>query len=856
MTGPKITVSPKTDTTYTATCTVGSCVSGESDALAITVECGDLPNAPVLVASQSTVLKGGSVTLRAKGCFGGTVTWNTGATGDSLQLTLGTTTTFTATCTVEGCVSEVSEPRTVTVSDCLPVNAPIVVARTNATLCLGESTVLTATGCAGTVTWSLGGTGDTLRVTPTVTTTYTATCTVGTCVSPISNETTVVVVVPAVPVVSASQDTVKTGETVTLKAEGCNGTVIWSNGAIGGSLVVKITRDTTFTARCSVGRCTGEAAKPVTVRIQKCENAPAAPRVTVDKTTVCPGGVVTLKAEGCAGTVTWNNIHTSPTFSVGPFETTTYTATCTVGECTSPASEGVTVVVETPAAPVRSEAPLANACPTSTVSLTAAVQKPASGTVEFYTGVTIGSPKVENPDAVGAGTYYAFVKTETGCFGEPLALVTTVTPCDTTKKVVSLGIAKQVVGKPVELGPNQFALTYEFRLSNMGTEAFTKLRLRDDLKTAYGAKKAVVDSFSVTAEEGLAVNPAFTGEGDHTDLLLESSTLPVGTTRWVRLRLRVNLTNSIDSVFHNTAVGKAWTEAGDSAEDASTLGFDADPDNDTNPTNNSVPTNVTLRLQSAPLQAAIGLAMHADTIRQPDGTYRVIYTLTLKNYGDQPATRVQVTDSLDRVFTGGVSFTVVDKPSGLPDGSTLTTNPNFDGKTDVNLLVADRSSLAARQTETFRFTVLVVPDGRTEPFLNTALATARYGDFDEVLDYSTNGFNPAPDGVPALAFEPTPVTLPTTDNGQVFIPEGFSPNGDGVNDVFRIRNTAGATVNLQIFNRWGQLVFSSEEYKNDWDGTSNRGAAFNNRGLPDGTYYYVVSLSDGRRFARYLTLMR
>ncbi len=96
------------------------------------------------------------------------------------------------------------------------------------------------------------------------------------------------------------------------------------------------------------------------------------------------------------------------------------------------------------------------------------------------------------------------------------------------------------------------------------------------------------------------------------------------------------------------------------------------------------------------------------------------------------------------------------------------------------------------------------------------------------------------------------------DAGSIFIPEGFSPNGDGLNDRFVIQGVAPtATVDLEIFNRWGHRVYANTNYKNEWDGQANQGTlATSNQGLPDGTYFYVVRISDGREYVRFLTLAR
>jgi gliding motility-associated-like protein/uncharacterized repeat protein (TIGR01451 family) len=75
----------------------------------------------------------------------------------------------------------------------------------------------------------------------------------------------------------------------------------------------------------------------------------------------------------------------------------------------------------------------------------------------------------------------------------------------------------------------------------------------------------------------------------------------------------------------------------------------------------------------------------------------------------------------------------------------------------------------------------------------------------------------------------------------------FSPNRDGVNETFVIDCIERFPNNrLEVYNRWGNLVFSANSYKNKWTGTSN-GKAVVNQGdeLPVGTYYYILNLRDG-----------
>lgn len=56
-------------------------------------------------------------------------------------------------------------------------------------------------------------------------------------------------------------------------------------------------------------------------------------------------------------------------------------------------------------------------------------------------------------------------------------------------------------------------------------------------------------------------------------------------------------------------------------------------------------------------------------------------------------------------------------------------------------------------------------------------------------------------------------------NPTMYIPSAFTPNGDGVNDFFGVKAEGIKTFNLQIFNRWGEVVFESENINNLWDGS-------------------------------------
>ncbi|MDA3880873.1 MAG: Ig-like domain-containing protein [Prolixibacteraceae bacterium] len=82
------------------------------------------------------------------------------------------------------------------------------------------------------------------------------------------------------------------------------------------------------------------------------------------------------------------------------------------------------------------------------------------------------------------------------------------------------------------------------------------------------------------------------------------------------------------------------------------------------------------------------------------------------------------------------------------------------------------------------------------------------------------------------------------------ISEGFSPNGDGINDFMLIGNIELYPENsLIVFNRWGNIVYQAEPYTNDepWDGVANKGVRIGSGPLPTGVYLYILNLGDDER---------
>jgi hypothetical protein len=111
--------------------------------------------------------------------------------------------------------------------------------------------------------------------------------------------------------------------------------------------------------------------------------------------------------------------------------------------------------------------------------------------------------------------------------------------------------------------------------------------------------------------------------------------------------------------------------------------------------------------------------------------------------------------------------------------------------------------------------------------------------------------------------------LTPCDDFDVFIPNGFSPNDDIINDNFTVSLicTDGDTfapefvekypnAKVEIFNRWGNMVYEKENFGNVdrwgavlawWDGSSTNGWTVGGDKLPAGTYFYILYFNDGTK---------
>ena len=245
--------------------------------------------------------------------------------------------------------------------------------------------------------------------------------------------------------------------------------------------------------------------------------------------------------------------------------------------------------------------------------------------------------------------------------------------------------------------------------------------------------------------------------------------------------------------------------------------------------------------------------------------------MTAKNYGTGNLTKVRLCSNLgNTIGKQSESWKLIGTPVVIKGNAKIS--KTFNGTTDSTITRSDSTFLAVGDSIVVMYLVNIRRPVNSTIFTQAiAKAVSALDSTKSTFDISTNGLNPDVngDGNPDEAAQ-TPIYckgVPIVGvDSTLFIPKGFSPNGDGINDGFVIGGIKlGEKVELMVFNRWGSVVYANQDYKNDWKGETNTGVRVlgNGQGLPDGTYYYMVTRFkatgekvDAAPFVRYFTILR
>lgn len=208
--------------------------------------------------------------------------------------------------------------------------------------------------------------------------------------------------------------------------------------------------------------------------------------------------------------------------------------------------------------------------------------------------------------------------------------------------------------------------------------------------------------------------------------------------------------------------------------------------------------------------------------------------------------------------TGGLAYNWIQLPGNTTIANTTTTTINPAVGTSTYVLVATNGSCIDRDTIRVNSNALPIVDAGSFVNMPTYSTTtiggsptsSSAGTYTWTPNFGTldnyNSPNPTASNTVTMIY-----TVTVTDvNGclgsdtvtvfiypEVKIPSGFSPNADGKNDVWQIDNIFQFPDNVvEVYNRWGELLFMSKGYAVPFDGK------YNGKNLPVGTYYYIIDL--------------
>lgn len=815
--------SPTSTTTYTVTKSQGACVSSS----VITVNVISTPTAAI-TPSFSTICSGQSVGLTAASSTNGPYIWtaNSGANppgAANVTVTPSATTTYTVlsgtgTCTATA-IATVSISATPSIS----------ITPSNPTVCPGSSVGLSSSGNAPFVWTASSGTNPpsaaNVTVTPSSTTSYTVLSGSGTCTA--SAVTTVSVTPPLSITITPSISTICVGQSVGLSTTGA-GPFTWSatsgtNPASAANVTVTPSSSTTYTVLSGTGTCTASSVATVSISTTPTIS------ITPSNTTICPGSSVVLNSSGSAPFVWTASSGTNPPSSasvtVTPSSTTTYTVLSGSGTCTATTSSTITV---TPPASITITPSLSTICVGQTVTLTAS----------------------------GAGP---FVWTASNGTNPPAAGTVTVSPTSTTSYTV---------------------------LSGTGTCTST-----------------AIASISISTTPSISITPSSTVicNGQSTTLSVVGSSGPFlwnassGTNPSPAVTVTVSpLTLTTYSVLSGTGTCTASAVATVSVVPVINIALTASSSTVclTNTTTISAVAATGLTYTWQPVSAIQGATNTSSIIALPSTTATVIYTVTISNSICAATNTIQLlvrtppignfkTLNNDTICTGGCvtfsSTTTGSSPishkwyyqSGIGTSSVGATPeacyPSA-GNFSVTLIVSNNcgidTSVKANYITVFDFPVLIVKGDTTIKIGDQAEVYASGG-----LSYS---WSPNVNGSIICSTCASTIVQPTLTTqyivvasnskycrvqdtvtvivdvncGDFFIPNVFSPNGDGLNDVINVHGRCISTFNLQIYSRWGEKVFETSTQSDSWDGT------FRGQKLDTGVFVYKadgVSI-DGQSF--------
>ncbi len=793
------------------TCTLTTCEGGSSTA---TYTVFNAVTTPTVLASVSvnTVCAGSGTTLHASGAI--SYTWlPSGSNGNQHTVTPSSNTTYTVVGSdASGCLDFD------TVSVYL-IQIPTVSAQiTPTSLCSGGSATLSAGGSATSYSWLPGSlSGSNLVVNPGSTTIYTVVGALGSCTA----AATTTIINPSSPslVVSGTSLTCNTPSLTFIVLKGSiHDTISWSGPGIvspNSSTLLNVSTPGFYKliVNDTVANCLSVDSINVVNAMQS-----VLLNVVPSATHVCFPGTDTVKMLiNTPASCVWAppvflNTSNGPLVLATPSITTTYTITGVLGVCNGTTAITLSVDPKPVLSTTLSSIPV---CEGNTVQAIVS----GAGTYTWLPGNLVDDTVYVKPNAT---TVYTVIGRSGECYSS-----------DTVRIKITPAPYFNTSLWPVLICPGQSSTL-------MATGALDYTWAPGGMVNVYSVavSPTITTVYTVTANSGGPCNSTS---------LITVSVYNAPVINAVASETSICLG---DSLLLSASGALSYTWAPGNLTGSSVVVYPGDNTVYTAMTANSVcitRASVSVNVNDCG-PPAFGVSNAAGTpVRDGNDQYRIDFTVTAVNESNQPLYTVRLDNDLKKTFTAPASYTVISPPVLISKGSGLKVNPYYDGITVTELLTPSASFLPQGRGDTLVFAVRVDPRGLYGLLRNQTIGNAYYYNGRLVSDTSNNGFkwDPDLDGNPANNSLVTYINLEPID---LFIPEGFSPNGDGIHDYFVISGLNGRPVKLTVFNRWGNKVYEKDRYENNWDGVPNvSGVTFGNGKLPASTYYYILQFQDGRK---------
>ncbi len=755
-----ITVSPVGTTSYTVTVAdANNCTASASASVTV----NQLP-IPFITPATVAVCAGNSATLTASG--GVTYIWsNTDNTAATTVTPAGTTSYTVTVADINNCTAAAT--RSVTVHT-LPASS---ITPSAAAVCPGGSVSLTASG--GTAySWSTGDVTAAATVSPVSATTYYVTATDANNCSAATSASVSIYAAPT-PVITPATIAICAGDAASLTASGGTG-YSWSSGALTAAISVTPAGTTTYTATVTdANSCTASTTATVSVNpLPVAAISPATPAI-------CAGSATSLTATGGTSYL-WSSTAITASISVSPSTTASYSVTVTDANTCSATTSTTVSVNSLPSANI-SPAAIAICAGTST-TLTA-----TGGT--SYTWSTGGTGTTLNAVPSSTATYTVVATDANACTASATATVT-VNALPTPS--ISASAPQICLGSSVTLTA---AGGVSYLWNNGSTTSATTMSPAST--TTYSVVATDANNCSASVSQSITVIPAMilstsvtdvscNGGSDGAVVLSVSSGQSPYTYLWSNTALTQNisgLTAGSMTVAVTDAAGCTATTGATISEPApiTTTATTKDPLCATLGDDGSIALTTSGGIAPYLYLWADGATASARQNLAPD-----TYAITVSD-----AQGCSVTTSATLAYT--YDFTIEATPAAtieLGDNTTLAYSvTGYSGTlssrwtTDYGLSCTDCAAPVAAPGQTTRYQITVSnAQGCTASDTTTVIVIANYS---------------------------------------IFIPNAFSPNGDGTNDYFEFYGNKKAVkfVNAEVFDRWGESVFRSNDINFRWDGT-------------------------------------